>query len=533
MPVCLRGKKWVFLLPLGGILSALCLVFPKIGFLQWLAMTPALLFLFSRVGEERKPRLRMLYGAGFFYFISFYLTIFHWFFYLYPMEFAGVTPAEAMLLVILCWACLSLLQASLFALVWLLFGLLCRTRVIKACPVLLPLLYAVQYTVGEWAQTLTWMGVPWARLPLGQIEMGPFVGSASLFGSYFLTFALVAVNALVAYAILHLDRVRFCAIGAGAVLASALLFGIVGLAVNDADRGEEIVVAAVQGNVGSSQKWSTDSAKLTKEIYEEYTAAAAEAGAEIVVFPETFLPYEMNANNPTGTYVRMLAVRYDITIMCGALQGDFDGTYNAIFTVYPDGTIDDTVYAKRRPVPFGEYVPWRAFIEFILPPLADMSMLSEDILPGTGSALVELPFGRVGGLLCFDSIYETLTLQSVRDGAELLVLPTNDSWFTDSAAVYMHSAQARLRAIESGRWIVRSADTGISSIIDPDGRTHAELPPLVEGISISTARSSDARTLYSYIGNLLVYLMIVTILALSASELVLRTYEKKKKKHAL
>ena len=73
----LQGKRWVFLLPLGGVLSALCLIFPQIGFLQWLAMTPALLFLFSRVGGERKPRLRALYGAGFFYFISFYLTIFH------------------------------------------------------------------------------------------------------------------------------------------------------------------------------------------------------------------------------------------------------------------------------------------------------------------------------------------------------------------------------------------------------------------------------------------------------------------------
>ena len=527
----LQQKRSLVLLPTSGVLMGLCLVFTKIAFFQWLVMVPALLWLFCAACGERRPKLRHLYGAGFLYFISFYLVVFHWFFYLYPMEFAGVTPAEAMVLVLICWICLSLLQASLFSLIFPIFGLLCRTRVIKARPVLIPFLFAVQYVVAEWSQTLTWMGVPWARLPLGQIDMGPFVGSAALFGSYFLTLCLVCVNALVAYAILHRERLRFCAAFAAGTLLLSLGTGLIGLAINDVEAGEPIVVAAVQGNVGSTQKWSSGSTKLTKEIYERYTAEAAAAGATLVVFPETFLPNTITESTPTGIYVRSLAIRYNVTIMCGAFDNDAEGERNAIFTVYPDGTIDETVYAKRRLVPFGEFVPWRPFIEFVLPPLADMGMLSVELLPGTDSAIVETPFGAVGGLLCFDSIYELLTLESVRDGAELLVLPTNDSWFTDSAAVYMHSSQARLRAIESGRWIVRSADTGISSIIDPDGNTHDLTPPLVEGMSVATARVSTARTLYSYIGNLLVYLMIAALAALSLSEPMHRFLQRRKEKH--
>ncbi len=527
----LQKRRALLLLPLGGVLTALCLVLPQLGFLQWLTVTPTLLWLFAAVQGERRPKLRHLYGAGFLYFISFYLTVFHWFFYLYPMEFAGVTPGEAMVLVLICWLGLSLLQASLFSLVFPVFGLLCRTRLIKNRPVLLPLLFAVQYTVAEWSQTLTWMGVPWARLPLGQIKMGPFVGSASLFGSYFLTACLVLVNGLVAYVVLHRERLRFCAIGAAATLLLSLGTGLIGLAVNDVSSGEPIVVAAVQGNVGSTQKWNSGSTKLTKEIYEKYTAEAAAAGATLVVFPETFLPNTITSASPTGVYVRSLAIKYNVTIMCGAFHSDFDGEYNAIFTVYPDGTIDETVYAKRRLVPFGEYVPWRPFIEFVLPPLADMGMLSVELLPGTDSAIVHTPFGAVGGLLCFDSIYETLTLESVRDGAELLVLPTNDSWFTNSAAVYMHSAQAQLRAIESGRWIVRSADTGISSIIDPDGNTHDLTPPLVEGMSVATAHVSTARTLYSYIGNLLIYVMIAALVTLALSDPAYYLWQRKKEKH--
>ena len=168
----MQGKRYLFLLPLGGILTALCLILPEIGFLQWLAMTPALLWLFSHVTPQKRPTLRFLYGAGFLYYFSFYFAIFHWFLNLYPMEFAGVTPAQAAGLVAICWIGLTLLQTVFAALVFPLFGWLCGTCVMRRFPFLLPLLFAAQYTVAEWSQTLTWMGVPWARLSLGQLESG-------------------------------------------------------------------------------------------------------------------------------------------------------------------------------------------------------------------------------------------------------------------------------------------------------------------------------------------------------------------------
>ena len=286
-------------------------------------------------------------------------------------------------------------------------------------------------------------------------------------------------------------------------------------------------MAAVQGNIGSSQKWTSQSTQRTMDVYEKYTAEAAAAGADIVVFPETFLPYPLTEGNSIGLYVRNLAIRYDVTILCGALHYGEDGRYNTMFVVYPDGSIDDELYFKRKLVPFGEYVPWRPFIEAVLPILSGINMLSDDFAAGEDSALIDTPYGKIGGLICFDSIYERSTLDSVRDGAEILVLPTNDSWFTDSAAVYMHSAQARLRAIESGRWIVRAADTGISSVIDPRGASHEQLAPLVEGVSIYTAYMSNTRTVYSYIGNSFVYLLIAALVALPTSELAL--FLKKKK----
>ena len=107
-----------------------------------------------------------------------------------------------------------------------------------------------------------------------------------------------------------------------------------------------------------------------------------------------------------------------------------------------------------------------------------------------------------------------------------MVLPTNDSWFTDSRGIYMHHAQARLRAVESGRWIVRAADTGISSVIAPDGTSHSDQPPMREGMALHTAYLRDNVTLYMRIGNILVWLLIAAVLALPVCEAVLWYKEK-------
>ncbi|MBR7111885.1 MAG: apolipoprotein N-acyltransferase [Clostridia bacterium] len=516
----MKKYKWLFL-PLSGVLTGLCLAFPAMGFLEWFSMIPALFFLFSVVGEG--ITLRRLYGYGFCYYFFFYLTSLHWFLNLYPMEFLGVSRGEAVMLVAVCWLGLTLLQTIFAALVFPLFGLLCRTAVIKRFALLVPLLFAAQAVIAEWSQTLTWMGVPWARLALGQVEYGIVRGGAALFGSYFISLSVVLVNAYLAFLILHrksIFRVRVCAaVAVGAVLVS-LVTGTVGYLTANPEKGEPIVVAAVQGNVGSDLKWTADSRTKSYEVYEKYTAMAAAKGASIVVFPETFIPDDLSETTSLGKFVQSLAVRYHVTVFCGAFHTDENGEYNAVFAVYPDGTIDENVYAKRHLVPFGEYVPWRPFIEVVFPMLADIGMLSDDLAPGTDSAVFDAEGPRVGALLCFDSIYEILTRDSVLDGAELLILPTNDSWFTDSRGVYMHHAQARLRAVESGRWIVRAADTGISSVIAPDGKSYAEQPPLVEGMALATAYARENVTLYTRIGNLLVWLLIAAVLALPVAEVV-------------
>lgn len=523
--VKLTTYPWI--LPISGALTALPLLFPKAGVFGFVSMVPCLLFLFFAV-EKGTVRVRRFYRYGFFYFFPFYFVNYYWFLALYPMSFAGITKVQAAVTVVLCWVGLTLLHSVISACLFPLFAALCRTDPVKKLPLMMPFLFSGLYAVLEWCLTHTFVGVPWARLALGQIEMPFLPNSAALFGTYFITFCLCLFNGLIAFLVLHPGGRRRAAILAVSVLALNTVCGVIGYCTADVGKGEGLVVAAVQGNIGSSEKWNAEYSQKTKEVYERYTAQAAAQGADMVVFPETFLPYNMDEGSPLREYVRGVASTYGVTVRCGAFsKGENGEEYNAVFTVYPDGTVDDAVYKKRKLVPFGEYVPFRRVAEVIVPVFADIGMLTEDLTPGTGSELVNTEWGSIGTLICFDSIYETLTLQSVRDGANVMILPTNDSWFTDSAAAYMHNNQARYRAIESNRYFVRAADTGITDIITPRGETEGVLKPMIEGMTVGTVYKNTGRTLYSYIGNLFVYLLIAAIAALPLSRLVVSVYRKK------
>ena len=363
--------------------------------------------------------------------------------------------------------------------------------------------------------------MPWARLALGQVNCGVLFHSASLFGSYFITFAIVAVNGLAAYAILHLDKVKLISILCACVFGANLISGLIGYLTLRQDPGEGTTVAAVQGNVGSAEKWQLGTVSEAMDIYREYTKQADEAGATVVVFPETFLPYSISADSSLGKYVSDLAKECGVTIRCGAFYHSPDGGYyNGLFTAYPDGTYAETVYAKRRLVPFGEFVPMRPVVEVLVPVLADMGMLDSDLDQGTDSAVVDTVIGPAGSLICFDSIYEELTLDAVRDGAAYICLSTNDSWFGTSAGIRMHLRQAQLRAVESGRYIIRSAATGVSAIVTPTGECLEVQDADTAGVAIANIHSRTDRTLYSYIGNTLVYLLITAELALGVTLLI-------------
>jgi apolipoprotein N-acyltransferase len=519
----LQKSSLPFLL-LGALLTGLTLVFPYVGFLEWVTMIPLFIGVY-RLCEDSKYTFKRTYFYGFLTIFVFYFVNYHWFLYLHPLDSVGIDRFSSAVIVTAGWVGLPILQALPGGLIFLLFKLLHHTELFRRFSWLRPLSFSALWIVFEWSSTLHWTGVPWGRLCLGQAKLLPMLQSASLFGSYFVSFLILIVNGLIAYAILyriHLRRAIVLSSVAGGLVVCNLLFGTVLMNLKT-DPVSTVRVATLQGNINSHEQWNSQLLEKTMDVYEKLTKKAVADGARLIVWPETAFPYTLNYNSYIYEYLSELADRYDVTMLVGALYRDDDrNKYNALYMIDSDGVFSRELYLKRHLVPFGEYVPMRDLIVALIPPLAEFSdVMDNNLSPGTQSNVQNTEWGTLGGLLCFDSIYEELSLQSVRDGAELLVLASNDSWFYDSAAIYQHESQAILRAVETGRYLVRSGNTGISSIVTDKGMHLAEVEVLTEGYAVADVEMKNNTTLYTHIGNLFVYLCIAVHVFFFAFEIYL------------
>ncbi len=493
---------------IGGLLLGFTVIFPQIGILEWFALIPAVLVLLV-YAPATTVRLRSMYLMGLLFFLSYLLVTFHWFLYMYPLDFADMSRPASAVVVTVAWFGLSAFQAVGAALIFPLFAVAARGKLFTRHRFLLPLLLAAMWTVLEWFWANSgWSGVPWSRLSLGQANLLPVMQSAWLFGSYVVTFLLVAVNGILAYLLLYPDRRVLCAALAAGLFCGNLVFGAVRLLTYE-DGTRTLQAAAIQGNKSSLENWGVGTTDMVMDTYANLTRDAVQNGAELVVWPETCIPINIDHSSDIYDYVTDLSAECGVPILVGLFTDaspDNDAEYNSIVVALPDGTVHDTVYNKRNPVPFGEFVPFRSIVTTLVPPLAEINTLEEDIPAGTDSVVFDLDLGQIGSLICFDSIYENNARDSVDHGAELLAVSTNDSWFRDSRGVWMHHAQSQYRAIETGRYIVRSANTGVSSVISATGEVVEYLPALETGYVSETVTLRTERTPYMTMGNVFAYL---------------------------
>ena len=507
--------RWALLL-IGATLMGLVVIFPKLGVLQWIVLIPALWVVFVRL-SDKSIKYRQMYGMGFCFFLVYYTFCFHWFLWMYPLDYAGMSNLASGVVVCLGSVGLAAFQAVGAALIFPLFGFITRSKYLSRIPLLQPFLFATLWVVVEWFQAHSgWSGVPWGRLCLGQADVLVTLQSASLFGSYFVTFLILVVNGLVAFAFLYPHRRVLCGVLALSLTAGNLIFGIAYMNI-PTKQGEAVKVASVQGNLASGDEWGAFGlVERSMDIYEKLTKEAATEGAEVVLWPETAIPTNIDIHSSIYDRITDLAAECQVTILAGVFTTaeDGKGQYNAVVTARPDGSMDEVIYAKRNLVPFGEFVPMRDLITTLVPPLTEINTLGSDLSFGKEAKVIS--YGDSGEygispLICFDSIYEQNALESVRCGANLLAVPTNDSWFKDSRGVWMHSAQGQLRAIETGRYVMRAANTGVSSVITDKGEVLDKLDPFVTGYVLEEAYLQTNTTLYTIMGNLFVYLCMALV----------------------
>ncbi len=536
----LNNLKKSFLLfclyALSGALSAISFIFPSLWVIGWIAPCAVFFYEFSNSFTGDTYFRAWLRGICFFWFFGF--LVFSWFLYLYPLDFLGFDPASAIGVITIASGGIPLLQSLSYSFVFVYIRFLRKRKMLIRHPFFSACLIAASWTVCEFLQTLTWAGVPWGRLAVGQVGCLANIQSASLFGSYFITFIMVFSAALISHGLILLKdserkRALFSLSLALCVFLSNFAFGSLRIAfVEKSLDGEKITAAAIQGNIEFEDKWD-DKITYTIEKYRSLSLEAAKKGADILVWPETAIPYDYYETTIIPDFFRTSAKDTGAEIIATSFMsdhGDIDTLYNTAMLIYPDGSADDAVYAKRRLVPFGEFIPMEKFIETVFPPLANMSAIEYPLTPGNKTALFDSSHGKIASLICFDSIYETLCLESVRDGANLIVISTNDSWFAKSPALAQHNAQAQLRAVENCRYTVRSANTGISSVISPTGKVISSLGDSKEGYVMGEVQMIEKNTLYTVIGNSFVVICAAVCLGTVTVFILLSLKEKNKKK---
>lgn len=353
-------------------------------------------------------------------------------------------------------------------------------------------------------------GFPWELLGYSQTGALPVAQLASIFGVMGLSGLIVLVNSTVAFSIFVKDSRRVFGVAATtAVLLATVSYGLSRLSDGALlKEGAPLRVAAVQANIGQHDKWNP---ALSDDIYQAYldlTRQSIADGAELIVWPEAATPFSFEQNPGLAKPVRELTQEHDVHILLGTTevtpQQDRVHYYNSAVMVNSRGDTEG-IYRKHHLVPFGEYVPFRSALFFVSPLVETVS----DFSAGPGPQILMMGKRPVSTAICYEVIYPDLLRRSVEGGSQLLTTITNDAWYGDSSAPFQHFQQATMRSIELGRFLVRSANTGISGVIDPYGRVLERTALFERQILTTDVRLLETRTIYSRIGNLFEYMCVI------------------------
>ena len=484
-----------------AVLSALPLTFKQLFALSLVSFTPLFYVIIKHSGDK----LKHAFTSGFLFGFIYHICIYYWFLWFNTPDYSNLTKGFSVALIALAWFGISLVHGVLWCIPTVLSGLVAK-RVKNHY--LLCAVTVLGIVAAEKLTQISELSFPWARVSLGLYSVPQLIQSASLFGIDGIDIIILTVNALLALSIVSTNKKRIAALSmAVAVLGVNLAFGFV--RINTENNSGEINIMTVQGSVETSQKWSADGDKSCYDIYSSLTKENTSDTTDLIIWPESAVPKVYKSEKSLSKYTK-IAKELDTPILVGILRETDDIYTNNAALIDRSGVID--CYAKRQLVPFGEYMPYKNALSKLLPLLEDLNIIDEDYTSGTDTAVMEINGGKIGNIICFESAYPDLVRQSVSDGAELVIEVTNDSWLDDSPAMWQHLAQGVFRSIENSRYLVRSANSGVSAIIDSRGRVLKTLNPNVQGVICDTVYFSNESTLYTKTGDIIFPILALAVI---------------------
>lgn len=464
----MKQNRWIEILICAacGVFCALCFDVAALSPFLWIGLAPAFFVLL----KNREDVKRTLLLAGVF---ALALCLF------YDAQMLSLDVSQRAgesggALLVLAWLALSLLHGVVFiAALWAGFRLKCPAA-------LRALLVAVLFVGAEWLLGVGVFGLPLVRLGATQWQFLPVTQISAVFGALFVGFLIVLVNVLLAQGFLHRTKKR-----TWYLCAAALVFfvnfagGVILLSTRELPE-PDVRVAAVQMNAPFWRDGGADRYDKAIALMNE----ASKSKPDFIILPEnavfgSFMEEETlygpaaEAARDAGGYV-----------LAGAYGIHGYALRNSVFLVAPDGGVAD-VYNKQRLVPFfenGYERPWS---------FAD----------GTERGVFETEHGKVGVMICFESLFPDIAADTVREGADLLVVATNDSWFKSDVPLQRHLAQSVLRAQETGKYLVQASNNGMTAIVSPAGKLTAELAADTEGVLYGMVRFCASGPPYLLIGD--------------------------------
>ena len=500
--------------------------------LIWFALTPIIAAVWF--GKSRRP-FALGYVAGTVYFAM----TFHW---LSSLGELFETPFLLGLPVLLA------LYLALYPAAWCWF--LARILVPKDGDRLFPnswrnlafgALAACAWTALEWTRGWMLSGFGWNGLGVALHRDLPMIQIAEFTGVFGLTWLVTFTNVMAVIIVrrilgelgpLFLKRIRWEFSLTISLIVVIFGYGTRGLMSKPPKPDAEINVAVVQPNIPQEQKFDPASEDASLEVLERLTGAAAVTKPDLIVWPESAVPRGMYADQRTFSFIEKLAADLPCPLLAGTLidapTDDPPKTYNGVVLV-PPGLLEHRPpeYHKVHLVPFGEYLPLRPLLGWMLG-----GLIPGDIDSGSELKLMNHPkIGDFGVLICFEDTLGNLTRQYNHQpngrSARLLVNITNDGWFLKTAGLEQHLANSVFRAIENRLPLLRCSNTGVTGLVETNGRVNRWIEPHTQGVALRPVPLRNRpMTFYARWGDWIAWLSLVATIAVGATRFAKRTTPK-------
>ena len=408
--------------------------------------------------------------------------------------------------------------AAAMAMYWGLAALVVNALALKGLRLVLG--FAAMLSIAEWLRGRLFTGFPWAVPGLAVDGMGALAQTASLVGMTSLTLLIVLWAGL---PLVFLgQRHRIVAVILLLLLPLGWVYGLYRLSSASHADVPDVRLRIVQPNIGQDEKWREDNARAIFDTLQSLSTQATReqpagiAGVTHVIWPESAVPFLIDEG---GGAVQELAamLRGRTVLITGALRRDRPepkpSVHNSII-VFDGSARVAARYDKWRLVPGGEFLPF----SWLLEPLGFRKVITVpgSFAAGPGPITLHIPAAPpVALLVCYEAIFPNSVVDTSKR-PQWLVNVTNDGWFGNSTGPWQHLAQARLRTIEQGLPMVRAANTGISAVIDPYGRTRVSLGIGQRGVLDARLPAALPPTPYSRFGDAALAVMLCLLLFLTA-----------------